>query len=184
MPSIDQSDTTLCNCTKKSPTQVLVRPGEVETLTKATVNLALTEEEENIPAECVMETDTITLAIKGSTYSDEMQTSLKECKQHISRDMKLDIYFEFEPSNEVDQNAIKVNVMVNNVSLPLGYVPGPRICQISKAISEGHVIGTKLVVTRKYLPTISNNIYTGNLSVQSKQKFLPTDDKYYYNKPM
>ena len=61
------------------------------------------------------------------------QENLKNARQALGENGHLEADFHHEAENPVDKNAIAIYIKLVDKSLKVGYVPGPRISQISKA---------------------------------------------------
>lgn len=165
-----------CNCykTDSKPSPVVVTGTVVEELTQQAEALQIADNE----------THSITFTIKGSTYEDEYQCNLKAARQTFSEHGYISAYFLKEPTNPRDLNAIAIYVRVGDDELKVGYVPGPRTQQISKAITTKDISSCKVTnITRRYVPSAGRIVYSGELSVLSSAKLSDVDNDYYYNKP-
>ena len=177
MPFLKLDELDGCNCFKSdnTPSPVIIKGKEVQKLTQQAQNLKIVDKDE---------TYNLSFSIKGSTYDQMYQENLKNARQALSENGHLEADFHHEPENPVDKNAIAIYIKLVDKSLKVGYVPGPRISQISKAITTNDIINcTITAITRRYIPSIQKNIYFADVSVLSRKKFSNVDNEYYYNKP-
>ena len=159
---------------KVTPSPVIIKGKEVQELTQQAQNLKIVDKDE---------TYNLSFSIKGSTYDQMYQENLKNAQQALCENGHLEADFHHEPENPVDKNAIAIYIKLVDKSLKVGYVRGPRISQISKVITANDIINcTITAVTRRYIPSIQNNIYFADVSVLSRKKFSNVDNEYYYNK--
>ena len=70
-----------------------------------------TRDESNSEAEEELFTEFMQL--KGSSYHDSFQTSLKKCKERLLEKEKVDFRLQFEPTNVRDENAIVVQASLS-----------------------------------------------------------------------
>ena len=170
-----------CNClSEKCPNEVIIKETAVPDVDLNSLSIKQeNDNESDTDDDCG--SDTIQFTIKGSTYGENFQDNLKQY-MYKQASTVMQLSFEFEPHNIVDNNAILISVCVSDQDVkPIGYVPGPRICQLRKAMVENVLLESSMKVTRKYVPQAGKNVYKGDITVTSSKKFIDLDKNYVYN---
>ena len=121
MPFIKLDELQGCNCykTDQIPSTVVIQTTtEVKQITQQAENLKISDKEETI---------SLSVPIKGSTYDQKYQDNLKKARLAISENGRLEAYFQQEPDNPKDSNAIAIYIKLSDKNVKVGYVPGTRI---------------------------------------------------------
>lgn len=65
--------------------------------------------------------------LKGSTYHDHFQKTLRKCKTLLLDQQEVPVQLVIEPRNREDENAIIVQAELENVWNTVGYIPGAEV---------------------------------------------------------
>ena len=74
------------------------------------------------------------LQLKGSSYHESFQTSLKKSKERLLEKGKIDLPLQFEPTNVRDKNAIVVQASLSTGGggwQSIGYIPAVKVPKVT-----------------------------------------------------
>ena len=109
MPFLNLEELQGCNCYKNdhTPSPVIIQTTEVKELVQQAQNLKIADKKETV---------SLSIPIKGSTYGQSYQDNLKKARLAISENGQLDAYFQQEPQNPKDVNAIAIYIKLGDKS--------------------------------------------------------------------
>lgn len=125
---------------------------------------------------------TESFALKGSSFHEHFQWTLKLCKEQLINKKTLAVKLRFEPVNRKDENAILVLASPGYSWEPIGYIPGIKVPKVTLAVRNNEI--TKMTVTSvryQYIFALSSFKYLASVSISKKGKWLKNRDQYKYN---
>ena len=82
------------------------------------------------------------MQLKGSSYHESFQTSLKKSKERLLEKEKIDLPVQFEPKNVRDKNAIVVQASLSTGEggwQSIGYIPAVKVPKVTIAMRKREV---------------------------------------------
>ena len=82
------------------------------------------------------------MQLKGSSYHEPFQTSLKKSKERLLEKEKIDLPLQFEPQNVRDKNAIVVQASLSTGEggwQSIGYIPAVKVPKVTIAMRKREV---------------------------------------------
>ena len=82
------------------------------------------------------------MQLKGSSYHESFQTSLKKSKERLLEKEKIDLPLQFEPQNVRDKNAIVVQASLSTGEggwQSIGYIPAVKVPKVTIAMRKREV---------------------------------------------
>ena len=135
------------------------------------------------------ETDESTLlfteyvALRGSSFREDCQATLKKCRQILSAKMEVELRLQNEPDNIRDCNAIIVQAKVNSQWDRIGYIPKEKVPKFTSAIrnNEFRLMKFKNIKCQFIMTDYPKWTYLASVLVTKTGKWLPNDGLYKYN---
>ena len=120
--------------------------------------------------------------LKGSTYHDHFQNSLRKCKRLLLDQEEVPVQLVIEPMNKEDENAIIVQAELENVWNPVGYIPGANVKKAMDALDKQEMKTIKFkTIEWKFIYGLREFKYVSSIVVTKLNKRLPSDKDYQYN---
>ena len=82
------------------------------------------------------------MQLKGSSYHESFQTSLKKSKERLLQKEKIDLPVQFEPKNVRDKNATVVQASLSTGEggwQSIGYIPAVKVPKVTIAMRKREV---------------------------------------------
>ena len=128
------------------------------------------------------------MQLKGSSYHDSFQTSLKKCKERLLEKEKIDLRLQFEPTNVRDENAIVVQASLATGEggwQSIGYIPAVKVPKVTIAMRKREVrLVTLKTVFYQFVFDIGQKKYFPAISVSKIGRWPPNKKDYKYNDKM
>lgn len=125
---------------------------------------------------------TESFTLKGSSYHEHFQNTLKNCKDKRIKKESLPVRLSFEPVNIRDENAILVHACPGNSWQPIGYIPGVKVVKVTQAINRNEITSMEITSIRfQYVFAINSFKYFATVSISKKEKWMKNRDLYKYN---
>ena len=149
-------------------------------------NIAFSEGQEFSTAESVCNSEetlfTETFGLKGSSFHEHFQKTLKLCKELLLNKKTLAIKLHFEPINRRDENAILVLACPGSVWEPIGYIPGIKVLKVTLAVRNDEITKMTVISVRyQYIFALSSFKYLATVTISKKGKWIKNKDLYKYN---
>ena len=120
--------------------------------------------------------------LKGSTYYDHFQKTLRKCRRLLLDQQEVAVKLVIEPTNKADENAIIVQAELENVWNPVGYIPGAKVKKAMDALDKQEIKTIKFkTIEWKFIYGLSEFRYVSSIVVTKLNKWLPPDKDYQYN---
>lgn len=120
--------------------------------------------------------------LKGANYHKDFQVALRQCNRQSGNSGKTDLRLEFEPINYKDENAIIVQAHLEGKWQPIGYIPGPKVPKLTRAMFSGTIQDLKLNrIVRTYVKDIGQNMFNGSIIVVKRGRWESDKELYTYN---
>ena len=120
--------------------------------------------------------------LKGSTYHDHFQKTLRKCKTLLLDQKEVPVQLVIEPTNKADENAIIVQAELENVWNPVGYIPGVKVKKAMNALDKQEIKTIKFkTIEWKFIYGVSEFKYVSSIVVTKVNKWLPSNKDYQYN---
>lgn len=125
---------------------------------------------------------TETFTLKGSSFHEHFQRTLKSCKDKMINKETISIRLGKEPVNRGDENAILVHACPGDTWEPIGYIPGVKVLKVTKAIDNNEITTMSLLsVKYQYVFSISSFKYFAIVTISKKGRWAKNRDNYKYN---
>ena len=125
---------------------------------------------------------TETFTLKGSSFHEHFQRTLKSCKEKMINKETILIRLGKEPVNRRDENAILVHACPGDTWEPIGYIPGVKVLKVTKAINNNEITNMSLLsVKYQYVFSISSFKYFAVVTISKKGRWAKNRDNYKYN---
>jgi hypothetical protein len=125
---------------------------------------------------------TETFGLKGSSFHEHFQRTLKLCKEQLLNKKTLAIKLRFEPINRRDENAILVLACPGNAWEPIGYIPGIKVPKVTLAVRNNEITKMTVISVRyQYIFALSTFKYLATVTISKKGKWIKNRDLYKYN---
>lgn len=125
---------------------------------------------------------TETFTLKGSSFHEHFQRTLKGCKEKMMNKETISIRLGFEPVNRRDENAVLVHVRPGDKWEPIGYIPGVKVLKVTQAINNNEITSMSLLsVKYQYVFSISSFKYFAMVTISKKGRWAKNRDNYKYN---
>ena len=149
-------------------------------------NIALSEGQQFSAAESFCNSEetlfTETFGLKGSSFHEHFQKTLKLCKELLLNKKTLAIKLHFEPINRRDENAILVLACPGGVWEPIGYIPGIKVPKVTLAVRNDEITKMTVISVRyQYIFALSSFKYLATVTISKKGKWIKNKDLYKYN---
>ena len=155
-------DEVLCNCTQFPSAGDIVRTPDTGAIAARLQNLDLSsvpdvygdsddendkesgEEDARDKSNSKVEEELFTelMQLKGSSYHESFQTSLKKSKARLLEKEKIDLPLQFEPTNVRDKNTIVVQASLSTGEggwQSIGYIPAVKVPTVTIAMTKREV---------------------------------------------
>jgi hypothetical protein len=121
------------------------------------------------------------MKIKGSAWQEIFQQNLRFIRKFLQNSNScVSLSFQCEPLNPEDCNAILVLCNIGDTTYQLGYVPGPEIAGVRRAMKAGHIISISVIdITVTYGK--EGLFYMAKMRVCKKGKWDKKCKNYVYN---
>ena len=120
--------------------------------------------------------------LKGSTFHAHFQDALKRCKRLTLDKNEITMQLVIEPANIRDENAIVVQVELDNTWQPVGYIPAIKVKKAMDAWTKNEVRDIKFkCIEWKYIYGLGQFRYVASIMVTKVNRWLATDKGYKYN---
>ena len=128
---------------------------------------------------------TETFTLKGSSFHEHFQRTLKSCKEKMINKETILIRLGKEPVNRRDENAILVHACPGDKWEPLGYIPGVKVLKVTQAINNNEITSMSLLsVKYQYVFSISSFKYFAIVTISKKERWAKNRDNYKYNEAL
>ena len=77
--------------------------------------------------------------LKGCTYHDHFQNTLRKCKRLLLDKQEVLVQLVIEPTNKEDENAIIVQAELENMWNPVGYIPSAKVKKAMDALDKQEI---------------------------------------------
>ena len=77
--------------------------------------------------------------LKGTTYHDHFQKTLRKCKRLLLHQREVLVQLVIEPTNKADENAIIVQAELENMWNPVGYIPGAKVKKAMDTLAKQEI---------------------------------------------
>ena len=125
---------------------------------------------------------TETFTLKGSSFHEHFQRTLKSCKDKMINNETVLIRLGKELVNKRDENAILVHACPGDTWEPIGYIPGVKVLKVTKAITNNEITSMSLLsVKYQYVFSISSFKYFAIVTISKKGRWAKNRDNYKYN---
>ena len=125
---------------------------------------------------------TETFTLKGSSFHEHFQRTLKSCKDKMINNETILIRLGKEPVNKRDENTILVHACPGDTWEPIGYIPGVKVLKVTKAITNNEITSMSLLsVKYQYVFSISSFKYFAIVTISKKGRWAKNRDNYKYN---
>ena len=125
---------------------------------------------------------TETFILKGSSFHEHFQRTLKSCKDKMINKETISIRLGKEPVNRRDENAILVHACPGDTWEPIGYIPGVKVLKVTKAIDNNEITSMSLLsVKYQYVFSISSFKYFAVVTISKKGRWAKNNDNYKYD---
>ena len=125
---------------------------------------------------------TETFTLKGSSFHEHFQRTLKSCKEKMINKETILIRLGFEPVNRRDENAVLVHACPGDTWEPIGYIPAVRVPKVTQAINNNEITSMSLLsVKYQYVFSISSFKYFAIVTISKKGRWAKNRDSYKYN---
>ena len=125
---------------------------------------------------------TETFTLKGSSFHEHFQRTLKSCKEKMINKETIFIRLGKEPVNRRDENAILVHACPDDTWEPIGYIPGVKILKVTEAINNNETTDMSLLsVKYQYVFSTSSFKYFAIVTISKKGRWAKNKDNYKYN---
>lgn len=125
---------------------------------------------------------TESFTLKGSSYHEHFQETLKNCKDKKIKKESLPVRLSFEPVNVRDENAIVVHACPGNSWQPVGYIPGVKVVKVTQAMNRKEITNMEISSIRyQYVFALNSFKYFAIVTISKKGKWMKNRDSYQYN---
>ena len=124
-------------------------------------------------------------ALKGSSYHEDCQKALRECKNKEINNEEIQIRVTSEPTNPRDKNAMIVESFIANKWQRVGYIPRQKIKKLKTAMLGNEIQSVQFkFISHKYIPDLNDWLYCPVILITKYNNWLPTNPNYKYNDPI
>ena len=184
-----------CNCSQyPSSGNVIVKgmdSATQESCQSSTYSTDLSEEEEGntlydpLGGETEIDEETQFteyFALKGSSYHEDCQKTLRKCKQLQLQNENINLRVTPEPTNIRDKNAVIVEAYVDNEWCRVGYIPKEKLRKVIVAIRNNEIQKVEFkFIGFMFIPDLNDWLYNPRVLISKLGHWLPTDANYKYN---
>ena len=122
------------------------------------------------------------LKLKGCTYHEQFQVSLKSCKLKQGAEEEVPLRLFYEPTNMADENAVVAQVLHDQKWISIGYIKGKKVEKILDALVSRSIKVVKFKkIEYSYIWSISQFKYMPTLVVTKQGKWARDNNTYSYN---
>ena len=138
--------------------------------------------DEETPVNDEIEQFTEYFALKGSSYHEDCQKTLRKCKQLQLRSEAIELRVSPEPTNIRDKNAVTVEAYVDTTWCRIGYIPKEKLKKTVVAIRSNEIQKVEFkFIGFMFVPDLNDWLYHPRVLISKIGSWLPTDANYKYN---
>ncbi|KAL9977762.1 hypothetical protein ACROYT_G015202 [Oculina patagonica] len=124
-------------------------------------------------------------ALKGSSYHEDCQKTLRKCKQLQLKKEAIGLRVSPEPGNPRDRNAVIVEANIDSSWSRVGYIPKEKLRKTVLAIRNNDIKKVEFkFIGFMYVPDLNDWLYHPRVMISKVGHWLPTDANYKYNDPI
>ena len=138
---------------------------------------------EDSQEECDDTSYTEYVALRGSSFHEDCQATLKKCRELLSAKRTVKLRVCPEPENIRDCNALIIQAKVDGQWDRIGYIPKEKVPKFTAAIRQHELKEIRFKNIRCQYVMCDNPTLTfmASVLVVKRGKWLPNDGKYRYN---